>query len=73
MFRETLVYTGQLLGASRLCFTNGAFSGYDSPQLATLVAFTAFTTLAFQVGRLDPIGVKNGVAVILSGGAPWKV
>jgi hypothetical protein len=28
---------------SRLCFSNGRFRGYDSPQAATLVSFTANT------------------------------
>jgi hypothetical protein len=34
------VYTSQPPGETRLCFTNGNFSGYDSPQLATLVSHT---------------------------------
>ena len=31
------------------------------------------TTLNFQVGRLDPIFIRNGDMRILSGGAPWQV
>jgi hypothetical protein len=33
-------YTVQPPGQERLCFTNGRFTGYDSPQLATLVSHT---------------------------------
>lgn len=34
-------YTVQPPGEERLCFTNGRFPGYDSPELATLVSNTA--------------------------------
>jgi hypothetical protein len=35
-------YTGRAPGAGdRLCFTNGRIPAYDSPELATLVSFTA--------------------------------
>ena len=34
-------YTRQPAGQTRLCFTNGRFTGYDSPELATLTSFTA--------------------------------
>ncbi len=33
-------YTEQQAGQERLCFTNGAFSGYDSPELAIFVSNT---------------------------------
>lgn len=33
-------YTRQPTGEERLCFTNGAFSGYDSPQFASLIGNT---------------------------------
>ena len=33
-------YTGQPTGEERLCFTNGAFAGYDSPQAAELLGRT---------------------------------
>ena len=33
-------YTVQPPGQERLCFTNGRFTGYDSPELATLVRHT---------------------------------
>lgn len=33
-------YTAQPPGQERLCFTNDLFSGYDSPELATLVSNT---------------------------------
>jgi hypothetical protein len=33
-------YTVQTPGQERLCFTNGRFTGYDSPELATLVRHT---------------------------------
>jgi hypothetical protein len=34
-------YTGQPPGEGRLCFTNGLWTGYDSPELATLINFTS--------------------------------
>ena len=33
-------YSSQPPGEERHCFTNGRFSGYDSPELATLVSNT---------------------------------
>jgi hypothetical protein len=34
-------YTGVAAGTGRLCITNGRISAYDSPELATLLGFTA--------------------------------
>jgi hypothetical protein len=34
-------YTGVASGSSRPCISNGRFSAYDSPELATLLGFTA--------------------------------
>jgi hypothetical protein len=37
---DTFAYTRVPAGQTRLCFTNGKFVGYDSPELATLVSRT---------------------------------
>jgi hypothetical protein len=34
-------YTGRAPGSSRLCISNGRISAYDSPELASLISFTA--------------------------------
>lgn len=33
-------YSGQPAGEERLCFTNGSFSGYDSPEFASPITFS---------------------------------
>jgi hypothetical protein len=63
------VYTGQPPGASRLCFTNGRFSGYDSPEAATLVSFTA-RTATWNVAAGGRIGMVIGEDAIQGGCSP---
>jgi hypothetical protein len=63
------VYTGQPPGESRLCFTNRRFSGYDSPQLATLVSFTQ-KTATWNVAAGGRIGMVIGEDAVEGGCNP---
>jgi hypothetical protein len=62
-------YTGQPPGEERLCFTNGRFSGYDSPELATLVSFTP-STAVWDVQSGGRIGMVIGEDAIEGGCQP---
>jgi hypothetical protein len=62
-------YTSQPAGETRLCFTNGAFSGYDSPQLATLVSHTQ-ETATWRVRAGGRIGMVIGEDAVEGGCLP---
>jgi hypothetical protein len=62
-------YTQQPPGEERLCFTNGRFSGYDSPELATLVSNTA-TTARWRVQSGGRIGMVIGEDAVEGGCRP---
>jgi hypothetical protein len=62
-------YTGQPPGETRLCFTNRAFSGYDSPELAALVSFTP-TTSTWNVQSGGRMGMVIGEDAIEGGCLP---
>jgi hypothetical protein len=63
------VYTGQPPRETRLCFSNGRFSGYDSPQAATLVSFTA-KTATWNVAAGGRIGMVIGEDAVEGGCNP---
>jgi hypothetical protein len=62
-------YTGQPPGEGRLCFSNGAFSGYDSPELATLVSNTA-KTATWDVQSGGRVGMVIGEDAVEGGCSP---
>jgi hypothetical protein len=62
-------YTQQPPGEERLCFTNGRFSGYDSPELATLVSNTA-STAVWDVQSGGRIGMVIGEDAVEGGCNP---
>jgi hypothetical protein len=62
-------YTQQPPGEERLCFTNGRFSGYDSPELATLVSNTA-STAVWDVQAGGRIGMVIGEDAVEGGCNP---
>jgi hypothetical protein len=62
-------YTQQPPGEERLCFTNGRFSGYDSPELATLVSFTD-RTATWDVQSGGRIGMVIGEDAVEGGCNP---
>jgi hypothetical protein len=62
-------YTQQPPGEERLCFTNGRFSGYDSPELATLVSKTA-STATWDVQSGGRIGMVIGEDAVEGGCNP---
>jgi hypothetical protein len=64
-----LRYTQQPPGEERLCFTNGRFSGYDSPELATLVSNTA-STATWDVQAGGRIGMVIGEDAVEGGCNP---
>jgi hypothetical protein len=61
-------YTSQPPGQTRLCWTNGRFSGYDSPELATLASFSP-TVARWNVQAGGRIGAVFGEDA-LEGGCP---
>lgn len=62
-------YTSQPPGQERLCFTNGRFSGYDSPELATLVSHTD-KVATWQVASGGRIGMVIGEDAVEGGCRP---
>jgi hypothetical protein len=62
-------YTQQPPGEERLCFTNGRFSGYDSPELATLLSNTA-STAVWDVQAGGRIGMVIGEDAVEGGCNP---
>ena len=62
-------YTGQPPGQERLCFTNGQFSGYDSPELATLVSNTN-KVATWNVQSGGRIGMVIGEDAVEGGCSP---
>jgi hypothetical protein len=62
-------YTAQPPGEERLCFTNGSFSGYDSPELATLVSFDP-KTATWDVQSGGRIGMVIGEDAVEGGCSP---
>jgi len=59
---DGFVYTGQPPGETRLCFTNGAVPGYDSPQFANLLRFDSKTAVWDVVGQGD-VGGRIGMVI----------
>jgi hypothetical protein len=59
-------YTVQPPGEERLCFTNGRFTGYDSPELATLVSNTE-KTATWDVQSGGRIGMVIGEDAVEGG------
>ena len=62
-------YTNQPPGQERLCFTNGAAPGYDSPELATLVSHSAKTG-TWDVAAGGRIGMVIGEDAVEGGCNP---
>ena len=62
-------YTEQPAGEERLCFTNGKFSGYDSPQLAELVSKTTKQSV-WDVQSGGRIGMVIGEDAVEGGCGP---
>ena len=62
-------YTQQPPDEERLCFTNGRFSGYDSPEFATLVSNTA-STAVWDVQAGGRIGMVIGEDAVEGGCSP---
>jgi hypothetical protein len=62
-------YTVQPPGEERLCFTNGRFAGYDSPELATLVSNTE-TVATWRVAAGGRIGMVIGEDALEGGCRP---
>ena len=62
------LHLGCRAGQTRLCWTNGRFSGYDSPELATLSSFTLHTA-RWRVQAGGRIGGVFGEDAI-EGGCP---
>lgn len=59
-------YTGQPPGESRLCFTNGRFTGYDSPEFATLLSNTE-KVATWRVASGGRIGMVIGEDAVEGG------
>jgi hypothetical protein len=62
-------YTGVAPGSSRLCISNGRISAYDSPELATLLGFTA-QQARWRVAAGGRIGFVIGEDAIQGGCRP---
>jgi hypothetical protein len=62
-------YTAQPPGEERLCFTNGRFAGYDSPELATLVSNTE-RVATWRVAAGGRIGMVIGEDAVEGGCTP---
>jgi hypothetical protein len=62
-------YTVQPPGEERLCFTNGRFAGYDSPEFATLVSHTE-KVATWRVTAGGRIGMVIGEDALEGGCAP---
>jgi hypothetical protein len=62
-------YTGQVQPSGRLCMTNGRISAYDSPELATLLSFTA-QQARWSVGAGGRIGFVIGEDAVQGGCTP---
>lgn len=62
-------YTAQPPGEERLCFTNGRFSGYDSPEFATLVGNTE-KVATWDVASGGRMGMVIGEDAVEGGCAP---
>jgi hypothetical protein len=62
-------YTFQPPGQERLCFTNDRFSGYDSPELATLVSHTD-KVATWRVASGGRIGMVIGEDAVEGGCSP---
>jgi hypothetical protein len=62
-------YTSQPPGQTRLCFTNDDFSGYDSPELATLVSHTD-SVATWRVKPGGRIGMVIGEDAVEGGCRP---
>ena len=62
-------YTFQPPGETRLCFTNDGFSGYDSPELATLVSQTD-SVATWRVKPGGRIGMVIGEDTVEGGCRP---
>jgi hypothetical protein len=62
-------YTGVAAGSGRLCMTNGRISAYDSPELATLLGFTA-QQARWRVASGGRIGFVIGEDAIEGGCRP---
>jgi hypothetical protein len=61
-------YTSQPPGEERLCFTNGRFAGYDSPELATLLSRSADNKSAtWRVSAGGRIGMVIGEDAVEGG------
>jgi len=64
-------YTSQPPGEQRLCFTNGSFNGYDSPELATLLSRSADNKSAtWRVAAGGRIGMVIGEDAVEGGCSP---
>ena len=61
--------TGAAPGSSRPCISNGRFSAYDSPELATLLGFTA-QQARWRVASGGRIGFVIGEYAIQGGWRP---
>lgn len=74
MERDTLgpdfTYTSQPPGEERLCFTNGRFAGYDSPELATLVS-NMEKVATWQVASGGRIGMVTGEDALVGRCSPY--
>ena len=62
-------YTSQPPGQTRLCFTNDHFSGYDSPELATLLSHTE-RVATWRVASGGRIGMVIGEDAVVGGCLP---
>jgi hypothetical protein len=62
-------YTSQPPGEERLCFTNRPFSGYDSPELATLLSHTE-RVATWRVASGGRIGMVIGEDAVEGGRSP---
>jgi hypothetical protein len=62
-------YTVQPPGEERLCFTNGRFAAYDSPELATLVSNTE-KVATWRVAAGGRIGMVIGEDAVEGGCTP---
>jgi len=62
-------YTSQPPGEERLCFTNGHFPGYDSPELATILSHTD-RVATWRVASGGRIGMVIGEDAVEGGWSP---
>lgn len=69
MLGPGFTYSGQPAGEERLCFTNGSFSGYDSPELATPITFS-LNSAVWDVTSGGSIGMVIGEDALVSGCPP---